>query len=274
VRGSSITQAFSVGTTRTGPSADGEGAFMKAWSALSERFCASQGIDSSRHASCVDAREEELTILQRVRGWYVDALVVKGWTPLHAAAFAAGGDVCILPGDSGRGKSSCAAVLASAGYEVSDELVLIKIDEGVVRALIPPLPLSLRGDTLLKLPAVSRWLRLHSGPPAGKATVFPPRPLQGLHRVAAVLLLERVAPGSAPCIERASEFKTARALMSAMARFTNGGAESAPRRQSAWKTLSALIDDADSYVLEADMFEIDPHGVAGRVVPSKGDTHG
>jgi len=203
--------------------------------------------------------DAELTLVQRVRGAYVDALVPAGWVPFHAAAVGAADGIAMLPGPSGAGKSTFAAAMAARGFAVGDELVLVRLEDGRLRALVPPLPLSLRDDALRRVVPGS-WPRLSRTGSAGKTLVVPPALLCGEYEIGALVLLDRAEGARAAGVAPAGEFETAKRLMGSMVRFRGAGRESAGARRAAWRVLNALVEGPRRVWMRTDAFEMDPRG--------------
>lgn len=123
---------------------------------------------------------------------------------LHAAAVGvAGGGAVLLPGDSGRGKSTLAAALVAAGADyLGDEIALLEPDAGGGERAVPyPKALTLKPGSFARFAA--------AGPPepvggAERVWYLDPERLRagsvaGGPRPVAAVVLPRFRPGAPPC---------------------------------------------------------------------------
>ncbi|MGH8856081.1 MAG: HprK-related kinase A [Telluria sp.] len=81
-----------------------------------------------------------------VLNWYVSSRA-HSYLVIHAAAVEKGGRVAILPAPPGSGKSTLCAALVCAGWRLlSDELTLVRLDDGAVQPV--PRPVSLKNASI------------------------------------------------------------------------------------------------------------------------------
>lgn len=76
-----------------------------------------------------------------VLNWYISSRA-HGYLMIHAAAVEKGGRVAILPAPPGSGKSTlCAALVCSGWRLLSDELTLVRLDDGRIQPVARPVSL-------------------------------------------------------------------------------------------------------------------------------------
>jgi hypothetical protein len=112
-----------------------------------------------------------------VYGVFEDALMIslaplyrrRGWFPLHAfAALAPNGQVALITGRMGSGKTTTGLALLSAGWKLlSNDSPLLTMEKGQVQVLAYPGQLSAFDDSLARFEPLKRFI----------PTETPPRPL-------------------------------------------------------------------------------------------------
>ncbi len=192
--------------------------------------------------------------LQELKREAMETLVDEGWVPCHAAVFG-DGRVALAPGASGSGKSTLSVILAREGYAVSDELVFMREQAGMVVAATAPLPLSVSAETLKRFPFTKAWRLDPRRQVTGdeKAFLLPPRAVAGTREVAAVVVMRREQARRAASLVRVDAREAARGLLESTYRFLGGGRAYADARRRAWRVVTALIDLAPAYVLSGDL---------------------
>jgi hypothetical protein len=243
--------------------------FRRRWDAAIRCFAALGGPASLAVALEAEAADCDLSVLQRVRGAFVDHFVPLGWVPFHAAAVEVDRGLALVPGPSGSGKSTFAARCAALGCLAADELVLLACGERGVEALVPPLPISLGASDAAGLEGQRGWTRCGECGLEAKDMLMPDRVLAGRFDVQAVVLLER--GGAAPARPTRTHPGAALGrLVGSMARFGSCAGPATELRRRAWRVVTALVDTVASYRLHGDNRSFDARDLGHLAGPGEG----
>lgn len=165
------------------------------------------------------------------------ALAASPALPIHAAAVAGPRGCVILPGESGRGKTTLAAAAMQLDLVLlSDEAACLAEPVGTVLPHPRPLGLSLRSRDLLGIAA--------PGEPEGELACAPGlfgSSAPGDHRSTCVsIVLPCRSPGAEPALEEVGPGEVLAALLASRLKGSRGTERWSDER--AWRYLSELVD--------------------------------
>ena len=149
----------------------------------------------------VSSTEEQVRLF--LLGSALGAVLHQRWrVPLHASSVSRGGEAVAFAAESGTGKSTLAAALASRGYQLlGDDVAAVEIGDGGGPILFPGIQrIRLTEESLAAIPDLSedsRWKSIDDDKIALKVGV---RRVRKAARLRRIYFLER-APGRAASIE-------------------------------------------------------------------------